>query len=380
MFKEIKFLHINKMYPPEIGGVETVCAQYVRISAPLGKTMVFTTSGKFGLGWRQEQDGDVTIVRFHHQIVILQLRLSLTMMLALMFARFGNMTIHIHEPYPIASLVFGLMPYKKLIVTWHSDLHRHRFLAGALGWFQRRSLNSAKAITVTSPMLAKSSSQIRAVKDKDKIHIIPLFLETTPIQIAKKSNLSKISGFDDFIHANPKYALFLGRLSYYKGINVLIDAINLLSKQGVHPPIIIAGSGEEKHRLNSIAHKSNIFIIRSHLEENEKNWLLSHSEVFLFPSTIASEAFGITQLEALSLGTPVINTSLPTAVPWVSRDKETGLTIEPNDPKALADAILSFFDGRNNKMDFSKKCRAREAKLFGKKEQMRKLQRLYETI
>jgi len=380
MFKGIKFLHFNKIYPPEIGGVETVCEQYVRISAPLGKTMVFTTSGKFGLGWSHEQDGNITIIRFHHQIVILQLRLSLIMIMALVFARFGNMTIHIHEPYPVASVVFGLFPYRKLIVTWHSDLHRYRLLAKPLEWFQQRSLNGAKIITVTSPMLAKNSPQINAVKDEKKIHIIPLFLENEQINADQDVDFSKIVGFKNFIHQHPKYALFLGRLSYYKGINVLVDAIELLSKQGFHPPIIIAGTGEEKQRLNKIAHNQNILIIPSHLSEKEKNWLLGHAEVFLFPSTIASEAFGITQLEALRFGTPVINTSLATAVPWVSKDRETGLTIKPNDADALADAILSFFDGRYSKMNFSKNCRAREALLFSKKKHMEKLKKLYQGI
>jgi rhamnosyl/mannosyltransferase len=40
--------------------------------------------------------------------------------------------------------------------------------------------------------------------------------------------------------------------------------------------------------------------------------------------------------------TPVINTNLPTGVPWVSKNKETGLTVPPRNPSALAEAITTL--------------------------------------
>lgn len=378
MFGGIETLHISKMYPPEIGGVETVCRQYAQISAELGRTIVFTTSGKAGFGWQQEQDGNVTIIRFHHQLVILQLRLSLIMLLALVLARFGSMTIHIHEPYPVASFVFGLLPCDRLIVTWHSDLYRHRAIAWMIEWLQQRAMRRAKAVTVTSPMLAENSPQIATIKDREKIHIVPLFLDKLPEFGEDCGRLSELPGFDDFIHENPKYALFLGRFSYYKGLNVLLDALGLLAAKGIRLPVIIAGTGEEEYRLGTIAEMAGVFIISSYLDEREKNWLLGHAEVFLFPSTFASEAFGIMQLEALGLGTPVINSALPTAVPWVSLDGETGLTVRPNDPEALAEAMLGFFSGRTSKAHFSANCQARLERLFSKGDQRRKLVRLYQ--
>jgi rhamnosyl/mannosyltransferase len=131
---------------------------------------------------------------------------------------------------------------------------------------------------------------------------------------------------------------FTGRLVYYKGVDVLLKAFRSVKDC----ELFIAGTGTLENELKAYAakHKMNDRVhFLGFLPDTDLKAAFRDCDIFILPSVENSEAFGIVQLEAMVYSKPVINTSLPTGVPYVSRGGESGITVKPNDVKALADAI-----------------------------------------
>jgi len=165
---------------------------------------------------------------------------------------------------------------------------------------------------------------------------------------------------------------FTGRLVYYKGADVLLKAFAKV--KGCE--LFLAGTGELENQLKEYA--------KSHGLENKVHFLgflpdkqlkqaYADCDIFVLPSVVKSEAFGIVQLEAMIYGKPVINTSLPSGVPYVSIDGETGITVPPCNEDALADAINRLASDRELREKLGKNASERVIKHFNEKNVIREI-------
>lgn len=342
----MKVLMINKYYTPDVGGVETVIQQHAEHLSRQGHDItVLCVKKNFSLHTDHEVINGVNVIRCSSFGTFLSMPLSIMFFFNYLLYVIKNQLVVFHAPFPLADLAaFLFLSHKiKKVVFWHSDIVRQKKLKVLFDFFINHTLKKTDVILTTSRTLAENSSNLG--KFKEKVEVVPLSIDVA--RITEKANGQEVPAADlGTIDLNALDFISFGRLSYYKGINVLIDALTLLHHEGITPCVLIAGQGELAEEIDAAISREglkNVHFLPRFLSEAEKYSLLKQATCFLFPSVANSEAFGITQLEALALGTPVINTSLPTGVPDVSLDKLTGLTVAPSSAEELALAMKAIY-------------------------------------
>ena len=322
-----RLLILNKMLKPDTGGVEEVVEQHRRILASRFEVTAWgakSTEQSSSKETERTEDDYGTQVRFRSFFQVAALPVSISYIIEY-FRRVREFDIvELHLPFPIGALLCLLFPPKKLVIAWHSDLLRPAILKPLITGIDKRLIRSADTIICTSNNLLRNSDTISGHLHKSTI--VPI--HSTPTEKSKKPS--------EIGESQAPFILFFGRLSYYKGIDVLADAINLYEGKW---RFVIAGKGDLSARLRTQLDRPNVLLLNRAISEPEKSWLFENCDALVFPSQHKTEAFGIVQLEAMSRSKPVINTALPTGVPEVARDGLEGLTINLQSPDELATAF-----------------------------------------
>lgn len=131
-----------------------------------------------------------------------------------------------------------------------------------------------------------------------------------------------------------EFILFVGRLVPYKGLDVLLHALH---RRPSHLPLLLAGDGPQRRHLEALAAKLGVrarFLGR--VTDDELVSLYQRAAVTVLPSVNRQEAFGISLLESMACGTPVVASDLP-GVAQVARIG--GAVAPPGDPGRLAAQI-----------------------------------------
>jgi rhamnosyl/mannosyltransferase len=277
-------------------------------------------------------------------------------------------------PNPMAHFAYLVAkPRGKLVVTWHSDIVRQRSLLLLYRASLFQLLRRADQIIATSPAYLQHSPFLKAFYHK--CCVIPLGIE-----------------YERFAHLNglrprvqelrqrygDRVVLFVGRLTYYKGLDILLKAINQIDAT-----LVIVGVGSMAQHVNHYI-QTNGLRRRVHLVgQLGMQDLVAHyhaCDAVVLPSVHRSEAFGLVQLEAMAAGRPVVSTNLTTGVPWVNQHGVTGLVVEPGKVQSLASALHKLLQSPELRAEFGANGRRRVISQFTVNSVVQRTMELYERL
>lgn len=345
-----RVLHVNKAYEPHVGGVETVCRQYVGVSKSCFTDIrVLTISDEWGFGWHEDIIDRVAVRRCRWNFKIGGHKFSLVFIWQLISLAARDTVLHVHDPFPLATLALLVVRTNNLLITYHSDIVRQGFLKKPVDYLRLKIMRRAKHITVTSRRLLQSSNLLSKLP-KENVSIVHLYLDDIE-GYRKPSIITAKSDIHHQIRKDPRpFLLMVGRMNYYKGLDVVLNALR--HNESLSIPnrcrLVIAGANTDavakasSDRLREF--RDDVLRIDRAISEDEKLYLLQNCAALLFPSNKPTEAFGIVQMEAMAAGAPVINFDLPSGVPQVSIDQVTGFTFAVNDAVSIARVIANKDD------------------------------------
>ena len=251
--------------------------------------------------------------------------------------------IHVISTYPTLTdlaLTIGKMLNKPVVVTHQLDggaeglLGRtatrlyHRMIAAPLIRFADRVVSTSYSYASSSPILSPILDDVKVIPNAVDETIFNPSIDGS--EVALKYGLR-----------NSRNVLFVGRLVPYKGLEYLLSAIEILQHKFSDIHLMIVGEGELKLKLEQLTEELGIkrlvdFV--GHVPNSSLPPFYTSSDLVVLPSVSRLEAFGITLIEAMACGKPVVASSIP-GPGEVVEDGITGYLVPPRDAVALAEAI-----------------------------------------
>lgn len=275
--------------------------------------------------------------------------------------------IHVHHPDPMAALALFLSGYKgKVVLHWHSDILAQKGFLSLYKPLQRWLIRRAGVIVGTTPVYIKYSPWLQDYQKK--CTFVPIGIN--PMPSADASSVRARYGSDVLV-------LSVGRLVPYKGYAYLVDAAAFLPEGW---KVVIGGDGplreelQERIRAKGVEGKVEL---AGYLPQEELPAYFTACDAFVLSSVMKTEAFGIVQIEAMSLGKPVVTTTVQgSGMSWVNAHGESGLNVPPADAKALADALVEVVKGKEQ---YGEAARKRFQALFTTESMIEKVKQIYEA-
>ena len=282
--------------------------------------------------------------------------------------------LHFHFPNPTAEISYLMAGLnRRVIVTYHSDIVRQARLGKIYSPFMKCFLDKAETIIATSPEYVRSSKVLSQYRSKCRV--IPLGIELSRFA-SENTDASRIA---ELRHQyNRPIILFIGRFRYYKGLHVLIEAMT-----EIDAVLLIIGTGpleKELREQSAAADLDKRVIFLGELPDRDLVTYLHACDLFVLPSILRSEAFGIVQIEAMACKKPVISTEIGSGTSYVNQHGKTGLVVPPFDAHKMAAAVNMMLERPDMRESFGKAGYERVRSCFSSEKMVDRIVSVYQDI
>lgn len=328
----MRILHIGKFYPPHAGGMEVYLQQLIQRQSQ-GMQVAAVVANDYPRTQVESTDG-ATIIRVasHGSIA----SMPLTPSMAWHIHHRSADLIHLHMPNPGAAFSLLMARHSgRLVITHHADTLGRPRLKKLVSPFVRRIMERADSIIATSHGYLDSSEELAPYRSK--CAVIPSVVRDEFFASHDSSASAEIRN-----RYGDRLVIAVGRLVPYKGFEYLIRAM-----REVRGRLLLIGTGPLNDNLKTCIRQcgvENKVRMLGKISDAEITSFYHAASLLVMPSVTRAEAFGLVQAEAMACGLPVVNTSIPSGVPDVSVHLQTGLTVAPENPDALAHAINKLLD------------------------------------
>jgi len=376
----MRVLHLGKYYAPERGGIERYTQALAEWSIAHGDPVGVLVHQRPGT-WRRTQEiiAGVDVRRAGCIAAPLYTPLSpgFPFELARALRELKPDLLHLHFPNPSCFAALASPAARRLpwIVHWQAEVApdslnwRLRAAYRAYRPFEQAVLARARAIIATSQAYVDAS--VALAPWRAKIVVIPLGIEDAEPATPAPELWPAQAGMR---------LLAVGRLSHYKGFDVLIEAL----AQVANASLLLIGRGECERELHALAHARGLdqrIAFAGELDDATLAAAYAAADAFVLPSLDRSESFGLVLLEAMRAGLPVVASAIAgSGVGTVVADGQTGLLVPPGDAQALAYAISRLREDANLRTRFGAAGRARWESVFTLERSALAVRALYQSV
>ncbi|MGC1708432.1 MAG: glycosyltransferase family 4 protein [Nitrosotalea sp.] len=200
---------------------------------------------------------------------------------------------------------------------------------------------------------------------KKPIHVIHNAIEPTQV-----SNVSP----------NPLQFVYVGRLVFYKNLEVAIKAIDIARKTEPEIKFVIVGSGPHRKTLEETVRKMGLeknIEFRGYVTAEEKSKIIAESNALVFPSLC--EGFGLVILEAYEQKKLVLVSDVRPMSDIVS-NKTTGFVLDPHDEKIWAQCLLDIIKNSNQASTIGQNGYQRLMTSYNQESMYQKIIKMYQEV